>query len=73
MTTPNDHPISDLLGTLLGFVLATLLPPAIWLCFDDMLAGLLGVPAIGSLEYWEAWGLFFVLGMIGRILFGRRG
>lgn len=39
-------------GVVLAFVLS-LIPAAIWYCFDDKLAEIAGVPALGRVPFWN--------------------
>lgn len=48
-------------------VMASLFPVAIWFCFDDALAGIAGVPELGSIAWYHVWAATIFVNMtLGR-------
>lgn len=58
----------DLLLVIVGAVVlltvVSMLPAFAWLCCDDKMAEIVGLPALGTMSFWQAWAFMFVLGSI---------
>jgi hypothetical protein len=52
---------------LLIIVASSLLPTALWYCFDNALALLVGIPALGTIAWYHMWAFtMFIMMLLGR-------
>ena len=59
--------IAYMILAVLLFIVVTLVPTFLWYCFDDALAALTGIPALGVVMWYHVWSFtLFVYALFGR-------
>lgn len=56
--------IGNTIGLFVAVVIFSLIPTALWMCFDDFLSDATGIPAIGNAEWYHVWAMTTFVQMV---------